>query len=47
MVFLVAIFSSGSLEVGEDPVEPIGLMVGLIFFPLFINICYTFQLHNS
>jgi hypothetical protein len=40
-VFLTAIISSGKLAPGEDAIEPLGLIVGVVLFPLAINLCYT------
>ena len=41
VVFYIAIVASGQLPEGEDAVEPLGLIVGVILFPFVINVCYT------
>jgi hypothetical protein len=40
-VYLTAIISSGKLAPGEDAIEPLGLIVGVVVFPVAINVCYT------
>ena len=41
VLFLFFLFNSGHLKPGEDAIEPMGLMVAVLFGPLIINCFYS------